>query len=86
MAETSAWRASDVVEHDLLRDAAAALTAALLTAARADDSAASGLRDEAGVVRREVAGVDGYDRAAVTALRQRLEARFTEQLSAATDG
>jgi len=85
VARTSAWRASDVVEHDLLRDAAAALTAALLGAARADDSTASSLRDEAGAVRREVASVDGYDRAAVTATRQRLAARLAE-LSAAADG
>lgn len=85
MVGTSAWRASDVVEHDLLRDAAAALTAALLDAARTDSSAASGLRDEAGGLRRQVVSVDGYDRAAVTALRQRLEARLAE-LSAVAGG
>ncbi len=85
MAGTSAWRASDVVEHDLLRDAAAALTAALFGAARADDAATSRLRDEVGAVRREVASLDGYDRAAVTATRQRLEARLAE-LSAVADG
>ncbi|APZ33288.1 hypothetical protein BOH66_02535 [Microbacterium aurum] len=85
MAGTSEWRASDVVEHDLLRDAAAALTAALLGAAQSDDSIARSLRDQAGAVRREVASVDGYDRAAVTATRQRLAARLAE-LSAAADG
>jgi hypothetical protein len=78
VAEISAWRANDVVEYELLRDAGAALTAALLSAARSDDSFAGGLRAEMVALRRELSSVSPYDRAAVTAMRQRVERRLME--------
>ncbi|MGN6221406.1 MAG: hypothetical protein ACTHNQ_18055 [Microbacterium sp.] len=77
-AVTSAWRANDVVAYDAMRTAATRLTAALLSHARRTDHAAERARDELIRLREDVAAVDGYDRTAVIALKDRIQARLRE--------
>jgi hypothetical protein len=74
-AVTSAWRANDVVVYDAMRTAATRLTAALLSHAR---RTAEPARDELIRLREDVAAVDGYDRPAVIALKDRIQARLRE--------
>lgn len=75
---TSAWRASDVVEYDLLREAAAALSCALLEVMRRDPALEDALRDELMSLRRAVADVYSFDRASVADLKHRVEARLAK--------
>lgn len=78
MAGTSAWRVSDVVEYNLVREVGVALSCALLEALRRDLSPANAVRVELMSLHREVATVDGFDRAAVADLMSRLETRLAE--------
>ena len=74
----SAWRANDVVAYDAMREAANTVIALLL---RVADSAAiddTGAVVEAAAIRQQTFHVDGYDRAAVDAFRERLEDRIVE--------
>ncbi|MGX5769751.1 hypothetical protein ACWKWN_03255 [Microbacterium trichothecenolyticum] len=75
---TSPWRVNDVVTYDRMRDAATTLSALLLTIANANGPDAEQARVEQGEWRREVAAVDGYDRAAVTDLAERMAQRIRE--------
>jgi len=75
---TSAWRTNDVVTYDTMRAAANRLAAALVAEARHTDRAARQARAELAQLRQDVANVDGYDRAAVLTLRDRIEAQLHE--------
>lgn len=75
---TSPWRVNDVVAYDRMRDTATIAFAVLQAAARADGPDADAAREELAALRREVLGVDAYDRAAVAALAARLEDRIRE--------
>lgn len=78
LAVPSAWRANDVVVYDAMRAVATRLTAAVAARAQLTDSGAERARVELTQLRRDVASVDGYDRAAVVALTERIQARLYE--------
>ncbi|MDQ7876579.1 hypothetical protein Q9R08_01175 [Microbacterium sp. QXD-8] len=75
---TSPWRVNDVVTYDRVRDAATTLSALLLTIANDGGAVVEPARVELADWRREVAAVDGYDRAAVTDLAERIDRRIRE--------
>jgi hypothetical protein len=75
---TSPWRVNDVVVYDRMRQHATALTALLVGVARAGGDEAERARAELAGWRREVATVDGFDRATVTALAERIDTRIRE--------
>lgn len=69
MAGISAWRANDVVAYEAMRESATTLSALLLRSSA--DIEVRELRDA-------VVGVDGYDRAAVSALAAHIRSRIAE--------
>lgn len=69
MAGISAWRANDVVAYEAMRESATTLSALLLRSSA--DIEVRELRDA-------VVGVDGYDRAAVSALAAHIRRRIAE--------
>lgn len=75
MAHSSAWRVNDALAFEVLRDAAARLTALLLPVARSGGPGAQEAWEEVQAVRLESLLVDGYDRRAVDGLAARLTAR-----------
>lgn len=75
---TSPWRVNDVVTYDRMRQNATTLTALLIGIAHAGGDEAEQLRVELAEWRREVETVDGFDRAAVTALTGRIDRRIRE--------
>lgn len=84
LAGTSAWRVNDVVAYDLMRESATTLTSLLLQPTDSDSSVSDAAREEAVHLRRDVLHVDGFDRAAVTALSARIDARIRELSGAST--
>ena len=66
--QASAWRVSDAVAIEALREDSATLVSLLLALARSDGPGAATARQELGEVRRDVLSVDGYDRRAVESL------------------
>ncbi|NYE18046.1 hypothetical protein [Microbacterium immunditiarum] len=74
----SAWRANDVVAYDAMREAANSVVALVLRRAAEGAIEQSAAGTEAASIRRDVFQVDGYDRAAVDALRDCLDARAAE--------
>ena len=78
MAHSSAWRVSDAVAFEAMRESSAKLIARLLEIARGEGVDASDARVELARVRAEAHGVDGFDRKAVNALN----ARFSDRLRA----
>ena len=75
---TSPWRVNDVVVYDRMRDAATILIGQLTAAVRSGGADAATARTELAALRREISGVDAYDRAAVTALADRIDRRVRE--------
>lgn len=69
LAGISAWRANDVVAYEAMRESATTLSALLLRSSA--DIEVRELRDA-------VVGVDGYDRAAVSALAAHIRRRIAE--------
>lgn len=75
---TSPWRVNDVVTYDRMRHNATTLTALLIAVAHARGDEAEQPQVELAEWRREVETVDGFDRAAVTALADRIDRRIRE--------
>lgn len=75
---TSPWRVNDVVTYDRMRHDATTLIALLIGVARAGGEEAEQARVELAGWRREVETVDGFERAAVTALAERIDIRVRE--------
>lgn len=78
MAQTSAWRVSDMVAYDLLRSDAATLCRLLLLRVSSDEGSAEGAAEELAAIRRDAVSVDGFDRRAVDELAGRFRARIAE--------
>lgn len=76
MAHSSAWRVSDAVAFEAMRESSARLIARLLEVARGEGVDASDASVELVRVRAEALGVDGFDRRAVDAVA----ARFSDRL------
>ena len=72
MAHSSAWRVSDAVAFDTMRESSAHLIARLLEVARGEGADASDARRELVRIRADAVEVDGFDRRAVDALSVRL--------------
>ena len=75
---TSPWRVNDVVTYDRMRHNATTLTALLIGIARTGGDEAEQARIELARWRREVETMDGFDRAAVTAVAERIALRIRE--------
>ncbi len=73
--ERAAWRAGDSVAYAQMRATADAVAHLLLSASGATPS-------EARAVLHDARSVDGFDRAAVDAARERFDERLTELRSA----
>lgn len=69
--ERSAWRANDSVAYEQMRAAADALVSLLLDESPPDVTGAALVLDDA-------QSVDGFDRAAVDAARERFEAQLSD--------
>lgn len=78
MAGISAWRANDVVAYEAMRESANSLTAILLRTSPGDSATPSSAELEIGQLRDAVLKVDGYDRAAVSALASQISSRIAE--------
>lgn len=78
LAGISAWRANDVVAYEAMRESATTLSALLLRASGGDPTAPSSFEAEVKTLRDAVLSVDGYDRAAVSALATRIHDRIAE--------
>lgn len=78
MAGISAWRANDVVAYEAMRESATTLTALLVRASVSDPAGAWSADIEVRELRDAVVGVDGYDRAAVSALAAHIRGRIAE--------
>lgn len=76
MAHSSAWRVSDAVAFEAMRESSATLTARLLEDARREVDNAVDARNELLEIRANTLRVDGFDRKAVEALA----ARFGDRL------
>lgn len=76
MAHSSAWRVSDAVAFEAMRESSAKLIARLLDVARRAGDDALAARNELFEIRADAVAVDGFDRKAVEALT----ARFTDRL------
>jgi len=74
--QASAWRVSDAVAIDALREESAILVALLLSIARSGEPGAAAARQELGEVRRDVLRVDGYDRRTVDAITVQFRERI----------
>ena len=74
--QASAWRVSDAVAIDALREESAILVALLLSIARSGGSGEAAAREELSEVRRDVFAVDGYDRRTVEALTDQIRERI----------
>lgn len=69
--ERSAWRASDAVGYEQMRAAADAIVSLLLNDSEPDVEGAAFVLDDA-------QSVDGFDRSAVDAARERLEMQLSD--------
>ena len=78
--EPSMWRVNDIVAYDVMRELSASVQARLIERVRDGDPSA---RTELLDVRRITLAVDGYDRTAVDAFSQQIQARDTELAQAA---
>ncbi|MEV4775978.1 hypothetical protein LTA6_001878 [Microbacterium sp. LTA6] len=78
MAAISAWRTSDAVTFDVMRESATTLIALLLRSGAQDPRTADHARAEIAAWRTDILTVDAYDRAAVAALATRIETRSRE--------
>jgi hypothetical protein len=78
VADRSAWRASDVVAYDILRDAVGEAIATLFRLADDGVLEPNQAVREAVRIRRELLDVDADDRTAIEALRGGLEQRVAE--------
>ncbi len=78
MAGISAWRANDVVSYDAAREGATMLIALLLRRVSDEPAAEPSLTDELQKLRHDVLTVNGYDRAAVSALAAHIRGRIAE--------
>jgi len=78
--EQSMWRVNDIVAYDVMRELSASVQARLIDRVRHGDESA---RTELLEVRRITLAVDGYDRPAVDAFTQQIQARDTELAQAA---
>jgi hypothetical protein len=76
LAHSSAWRVSDAVAFDMMRESSAQLITRLLEVARHRGADASDARRELLTVRADAGGVDGFDRKAVDALLVRFSDRI----------
>lgn len=79
--EQSMWRVNDIVAYDVMRELSASVQARLIERVRDGDQSA---RTELLEVRRITLAVDGYDRPAVEAFTQQIQARDTELAQAAS--
>jgi hypothetical protein len=77
----SAWRADDAVAYDRMRDAANMVIALLLRQGADGERPMGAALVEVAQVRRAALEVDGFDRAAVAAERERFDARAAELMS-----
>ena len=75
---TSPWRVNDVVTYDRMRHNATTLTALLIGVAHAGGDEAEQAPVELTEWRREVETVDGFDRAGVIELADRIDRRIRE--------
>ncbi len=71
--KNSHWRVNDVVAHDRMRESAIEAFAILARTVQAEGPRADNARVELTVMWGDVLTVDAYDRAAVTALAERIE-------------
>lgn len=78
LAGISAWRTNDVVTYEAMRESATTLTALLLRASSGDPTTNSSATIEVRELRDAVVGVDGFDRAAVSALAAHIRRRIAE--------
>lgn len=69
--ERSAWRASDAVAYEQMRAAADAVVSLLLNDSEPDLEGSASVLDDA-------LSVDGFDRAAVDAARERFETQLSD--------
>lgn len=76
VAQASAWRVSDAVAIEAMREESVTLIALLLTIARGEGPVAANALQELSEVRRDALSVDGYDRRATDALAVRFRARI----------
>ena len=76
MAHSSAWRVSDAVAFEAMRDLSAKLIARLWENGRGEGATTSVAQGEAIKIRADALGVDGFDRKSVDALA----ARFSDRL------
>lgn len=76
MAQASAWRVSDAVAIEALREDSTTLLSLLLALSRSGGSGAAAAREELSEVRRDVFAVDGYDRRTVEALTDQFRERI----------
>ena len=78
MAGISTWRANDIVAYEAMRESANSLTAILLRTSPSDPATPSSAELEIRQLRDAVLRVDGYDRAAVSALASQISNRVAE--------
>jgi len=78
LAHSSAWRVSDAVAFEAMRESSAKLTARLLEVAQSAGDDASAARNELLNVRGDAVAVDGFDRNAVDALAARFDERLRD--------
>jgi len=78
LAHSSAWRVSDAVAFEAMRESSARLIARLLEDARREGHNALDARNELLEIRADVVRVDGFDRKAVDALAARLGDRLRD--------
>jgi len=74
--QASAWRVSDAVAIEALREDSTTLMSLLLALSRSDGPGAATARQELDEVRRDVLSVDGYDRRTVEALTVQFRERI----------
>jgi hypothetical protein len=74
----SPWRVTDVVAYDRMQASARLAFGLLHVVVRAGGSTADTARGELAELRTATLDIDPYDRAAVSALRARLETRIRE--------
>tara|TARA_B100000378_G_scaffold93899_1_gene74169 strand:- start:407 stop:673 length:267 start_codon:yes stop_codon:yes gene_type:complete len=72
----SAWRVSDTVAYDVMRETAHTVQAHLLE--RVDQADDTAVRAEIRAIRRRTLAVDGYDRAAIDTHTAALQERLRE--------
>lgn len=78
MAHSSAWRVSDAVAFEAMRESSAKLIARLMEGAQREDDSGLDARNELFEIRADAVGVDGFDRKAVDALAARFDERLRD--------